>query len=546
VLGDAYEYLIAQFASGAGKKAGEFYTPQEVSTVLARIVTTGKKRLKNVYDPTCGSGSLLLRVKREVLDVGTIYGQEMNPTTFNLCRMNMIMHDVHYRQFDVRNEDTLERPQHMEHRFEAIVANPPFSAHWKAGPTKSTDDRFSAPGKLAPESKADFAFLLHMLYHLDDNGVLACILPHGALFREGSEWNIRKYLIENLNCLDAVIGLPDKIFFGTDMATCVVVLRKNRGAKKDVLFVDASALCEKVDGGNHMKAEHIDELVGTYREWRNLKGFSAVVDIETIKKFDYDLYIPKYAPNYMEHEHVSFGEVRERLTAVNERLALVEKVIHDECRTQRIPDLLNEVALLDTISATDRKGWKPFRLKDLLTERKERNLNLEFTEVFSVAKEKGVINQIEHLGRSYASDDISGYKVVRPGDIIYTKSPTSGFPFGIIKQSKLDRVGVVSVLYAVYQPKSMEIGRLLDYYFSSSVNTFNYLLPIAKKGAKNTLNIGNTAFLDGATISLPTTLEEQQSLARLLSAIEQKVILEKDRLALLKEYEMGVQQLTFL
>jgi type I restriction enzyme M protein len=228
VLGDAYEYLIAQFASGAGKKAGEFYTPQEVSTVLARIVTTGKKRLKAVYDPTCGSGSLLLRVKREVLDVGTIYGQEMNPTTFNLCRMNMIMHDVHYRQFDVRHEDTLERPQHLEHRFEAIVANPPFSAQWNAGPTKSTDDRFSAPGKLAPKTKADFAFLLHMLHHLEDGGTLACVLPHGVLFRGSAEAHIREYLIRDLNVLDAVIGLPAQIFYGTGIPTSIVVLKKGR------------------------------------------------------------------------------------------------------------------------------------------------------------------------------------------------------------------------------------------------------------------------------------------------------------------------------
>lgn len=214
VLGDAYEYLIGQFAAGAGKKAGEFYTPQEVSKILAKLVTVGKSRLKSVYDATCGSGSLLLRVAKEVEDVSNFYGQELNRTTYNLARMNMIMHDVHYRKFDIKQEDTLEHPQHLEHRFEAIVANPPFSANWSANPLHLNDDRFSQYGKLAPSSKADFAFIQHMIYHLDDNGTMAIVLPHGVLFRGAAEGHIRQYLIEDRNYLDAVIGLPSNIFYG--------------------------------------------------------------------------------------------------------------------------------------------------------------------------------------------------------------------------------------------------------------------------------------------------------------------------------------------
>jgi type I restriction enzyme M protein len=217
VLGDAYEYLIGQFASGAGKKAGEFYTPQEVSTILAKIVTTGKTSLKNVYDPTCGSGSLLLRVAKEVEDVGSFYGQEMNPTTYNLARMNMILHGVHYQRFDLKNEDTLENPapEHADLRFEAVVANPPFSAKWSASAIHENDDRFSAYGKLAPKTKADFAFVQHMVHHLDTGATMACVLPHGVLFRGAAEGHIRRYLIEDCNYLDAVIGLPANIFFGT-------------------------------------------------------------------------------------------------------------------------------------------------------------------------------------------------------------------------------------------------------------------------------------------------------------------------------------------
>ena len=191
ILGDAYEYLIAQFASGAGKKAGEFYTPQEVSKILAKIVTADKQKLKSVYDPTCGSGSLLLRVAKEVKEVSQFYGQELNRTTYNLARMNMIMHDVHYKKFDIKQEDTLERPQHSDKRFEAIVANPPFSTKWSSNNLFMTDERFSQYGKLAPKSKADYAFLTHIIHHLDDNGTLALVLPHGAIFRGAAEGHIR-------------------------------------------------------------------------------------------------------------------------------------------------------------------------------------------------------------------------------------------------------------------------------------------------------------------------------------------------------------------
>lgn len=207
ILGDAYEYLIGQFASGAGKKAGEFYTPQEVSKVLAKLVTVGKDKLKTVYDPTCGSGSLLLRVAREVNEVGKFYGQELNRTTYNLARMNMILHGVNYQKFDLRQEDSLEHPQHIELRAEAIVANPPFSANWSANPLHLGDDRFSQYGRLAPGSKADFAFIQHMVHHLADNGTMAVVVPHGVLFRGGAEGHIRQYLIEDRNYLDAVIGL---------------------------------------------------------------------------------------------------------------------------------------------------------------------------------------------------------------------------------------------------------------------------------------------------------------------------------------------------
>lgn len=266
VLGDAYEYLIGQFASGAGKKAGEFYTPQEVSKVLAKLVTIGKSKLKSVYDPTCGSGSLLLRVAREVREVGNFYGQELNRTTYNLARMNMILHGVHYQKFNIRQEDSLEHPQHLDLRFEAIVANPPFSAQWSASPLHLGDDRFSQYGRLAPSSKADFAFIQHMVHHLADNGAMAVVVPHGVLFRGGAEGHIRQYLIEDRNYLDAVIGLPANIFYGTSIPTCILVFKKCRENPDNILFIDASRHFEKVKNQNYLRDSDIERITTAFRE----------------------------------------------------------------------------------------------------------------------------------------------------------------------------------------------------------------------------------------------------------------------------------------
>ena len=269
VLGDAYEYLIGQFASGAGKKAGEFYTPQPVSTLLAKLVTDDNKQIRSIYDAACGSGSLLLRVKKVYDPKGDkkvkIYGQELNRTTYNLCRMNMIMHDVHYADFDIKQEDTLERPQHRDMRFDAIVANPPFSSHWSASPLMMNDDRYSQYGRLAPSTKADMAFVQHMLHHLSEDGTMAIILPHGVLFRGAAEGHIRQYLIEQLNYLDAVIGLPANIFYGTSIPTCVLVFKKCRKHPDNILFIDASQHFDKVKTQNVIRPEHIQKIVDAYK-----------------------------------------------------------------------------------------------------------------------------------------------------------------------------------------------------------------------------------------------------------------------------------------
>lgn len=328
VLGDAYEYLIGQFASGAGKKAGEFYTPQEVSKILAKIVTTGKNRLKSVYDPTCGSGSLLLRVAREVKDVNNFYGQEMNRTTYNLARMNMILHGVHYLKFDIKQEDTLEHPQHLNDMpFEAIVANPPFSANWSANPLFLSDDRFSQYGKLAPASKADFAFVQHMIYHLAENGTMAIVLPHGVLFRGAAELHIRKYLIEQKNYLDAVIGLPANIFYGTSIPTCILVFKKCKEDPNHILFIDASKDFEKVKNQNMLREEHIEKIVDTYRNRAVIEKYSHLATLEEVAENDYNLNIPRYVDTFEEEEEIDIHAVMKEIKSLEAKRAELDKEI---------------------------------------------------------------------------------------------------------------------------------------------------------------------------------------------------------------------------
>jgi type I restriction enzyme M protein len=329
VLGDAYEYLIGKFASGAGKKAGEFYTPQQVSTILARIVTLGKTRLRSVYDPTCGSGSLLLRTAKEVDHVNDFFGQEMNRTTYNLARMNMILHGVHYRNFDIRQEDTLEHPQHEGILFEAIVANPPFSAKWSANKMFESDDRFAEYGKIAPGSKADFAFVQHMLHHLDEDGTMAVVLPHGVLFRGGAEGIIREFLIKR-NWLDAVIGLPANIFYGTGIATSILVFKKCKEVD-DVLFVDASTCFEKAKDQNNLRDEDVDRVVEAYQSRAEEERFSHRASLKQIRENDFNLNIPRYVDTYQEIEEVDLEATAQRLHELDQGTAAIDEEIRRFC-----------------------------------------------------------------------------------------------------------------------------------------------------------------------------------------------------------------------
>ena len=346
ILGDAYEYLIGQFASGAGKKAGEFYTPQQVSKVLAKLVTLDRDRIRNAYDPTCGSGSLLLRIEKEarmntregdetLLD---LYGQELNRTTYNLARMNMILHGVHFNRFDIRQEDTLEKPQHRELRFEAVVANPPFSAKWKGdgNPLHADDERFSKYGKLAPKGKADFAFVQHMLHQLAENGAMAVVLPHGVLFRGAAEGTIRRYIIEELNYLDAVIGLPANLFYGTSIPTCILVLKKCRKQDDNILFIDVSQHYEKAGNQNMLSDEHVERIIETYRKRETIDKYAYVATLSEVEENDWNLNIPRYVDTFEEEEPVDITVVSNELKTLEEDMQATDNAIAGYCRELEI------------------------------------------------------------------------------------------------------------------------------------------------------------------------------------------------------------------
>ncbi|NLW29188.1 MAG: type I restriction-modification system subunit M [Erysipelothrix sp.] len=330
VLGDAYEYLIGQFASDSGKKAGEFYTPQPVAKLMTQIAIHGKEDKKGLtlYDPTIGSGSLLLNAKKYSRQAGTIsyYGQELNTTTYNLARMNMMMHGVPVANQHLRNGDTLDQdwPTDEPTDFDAVLMNPPYSAKWSANTGFLSDARFSSYGILAPKSKADFAFLLHGLYHLKQNGgVMAIVLPHGVLFRGNSEGKIRQRLLEE-GSIDTVIGMPANIFYNTSIPTTVIILRKDRKTR-DVLFIDASQEFVKGKNQNMMDNHHIQKILDTYISRESIDKFSYLASFEEIQENDFNLNIPRYVDTFEEEEVKPFSEIIVEINQTNNEIETTKK-----------------------------------------------------------------------------------------------------------------------------------------------------------------------------------------------------------------------------
>ena len=330
-FGDAYEYLMQMYASGAGKSGGEFYTPQEVSELLTKISILGKEKVNKVYDPACGSGSLLLKAAKilgkENIEDG-FYGQEINVTTYNLCRINMFLHNIGYEKFNIKCEDTLLNPKHDEEEpFDVIVSNPPYSIKWEGSdnPVLINDVRYSPAGVLAPKSKADLAFIMHSLSYLSASGVASIVCFPGILYRAAAEQRIRKYLIDN-NFIDAIIQLPDNLFFGTSIATVILVLKKNKKDNK-TLFIDASKETIKVTNNNKLTEENIQNILNMYKERKDIEHKVRVVDIKEIEENNYNLSVSTYVEPEDTSEKIDIKVLNKEIEEIVKRQEELRKEI---------------------------------------------------------------------------------------------------------------------------------------------------------------------------------------------------------------------------
>ena len=336
-FGDAYEYLMGMYASNAGKSGGEFFTPQEVSELLTRIAVVGKTEVNKVYDPACGSGSLLLKAAK-ILGKENVrqgfYGQEINLTTYNLCRINMFLHDIDYDKFDIAHEDTLVSPQHWDDEpFEVIVSNPPYSIKWPGDddPVLINDPRFSPAGVLAPKSKADLAFIMHSLAWLATNGTAAIVCFPGIMYRGGAEKKIRQYLVDN-NFIDCIIQLPSNLFFGTSIATCIMVLKRSK-VDNSTLFIDASKECVKVTNNNKLTEDNIARIVNEFVSRADAKYFARCVPYQEIKDNDYNLSVS----TYVEQE-----DTREVIDIVKLNAEIAEIVAREQVLREEIDKIIAE------------------------------------------------------------------------------------------------------------------------------------------------------------------------------------------------------------
>lgn len=330
-FGDAYEFLMGMYASNAGKSGGEFFTPQEVSELLTRLAVGDKKEINKVYDPACGSGSLLLKAAK-ILGKDKVrqgfFGQEVNITTYNLCRINMFLHDIDYDKFDIALGDTLVDPQHWDDQpFEVVVSNPPYSIKWEGdgNATLINDPRFAPAGVLAPKSKADLAFVMHALSWLAPNGTAAIVCFPGIMYRGGAEQKIRQYLVDN-NFVDTIIQLPDNLFFGTSIATCIMVLKKGK-KRNDVLFIDASKECVKVTNNNKLTDENIAAVLKLFAERKDAAHRAALIHHDDVAANDYNLSVSTYVEQEDTREKVDIKKLNAELAEIVERESALRKAI---------------------------------------------------------------------------------------------------------------------------------------------------------------------------------------------------------------------------
>ena len=328
LIGNSFEYLLSEFSLNSSNSS-DYYTPNEVSTLIAKLIASQKSKLDSVYDPCCGSASLLLEINKE-LDCKFICGQELNASFYNIARENMILHNIHYKDFDIKQGDTLEQPQHLDYTFDAVVSQIPFNSRWTADRSFLDDVRFMQYNILPPHSKADYAFIQHMLYQLNNDGIMIVVAPHGVLFRAASEGKIRRMIVERFNYLDAVIGLPANMFYSTNNPACMMIFKKNRDYYDDVLFIDASKGFDRTKLINYLQKEDIYKIVSTYKNREEIEGYSHRASLYDIERNDFNLNIPRYVDTYVdEGEDIDSDELVLKHKSVSEEIRKVTKEIEE-------------------------------------------------------------------------------------------------------------------------------------------------------------------------------------------------------------------------
>ena len=556
VIGDAYEFLISQFASEAGKKAGEFYTPHMVSDMMAQIVTLDQKerRFFSVFDPTMGSGSLMLNVRNYLTHPDNVkyHGQELNTTTYNLAKMNLILHGVDAEEMNLRNGDTLNKdwPTDEPYTFDAVVMNPPYSANWSADTTFLDDSRFNRYGKLAPKSKADFAFLLHGFYHLKETGTMAIVLPHGVLFRGAAEGVIRQKLLED-GSIYAVIGMPANLFFGTSIPTTVIVLKKNRQTR-DVLFIDASREFVKGKNQNKLSEENIQKILETYAERKDVEKYAHLATFDEIKENDYNLNIPRYVDTFEEEEPIDMVHVGNDIKKIRQEQQVLEKELLEAisslqkqhlkmkrgCKARwRCSNMSNDT-LPEIRFPEFTDEWEQVKLKDVATVFDGTHQTPKYTEsgVKFVSVENIKTLETEKYISQEAYDSEYSKKQAEKGDVLMTRIGD----IGTAKVIETDEPLAYYVTLALLKPNEIDSSFLAWLISSPEVqrNIWKRTLHIAfpKK-----INLGE---INQIEMNVPS-LEEQTKIGTFFKQIDNTITLHQRKLDLLKETKKGFLQKMF-
>ena len=478
-FGDTYEFLMKMYASNAGKSGGEFYTPQEVSELLAELASINNEHIDSVYDPACGSGSLLMKFSKTVGKTNPelkYYGQEINPTTYNLCRINMFLHNINFSNFDIKLGDTLLKPMHKGMKFDAIVSNPPYSIKWVSNenPLLINDERFAPAGVLAPKSFADMAFIMHMLYHLNERGTCAIVEFPGVLYRTGAEQKIRQYLVAN-NYVDTIIQLPENMFFGVDIETCIIVLKKSAKRDSSVLFIDARNECEKVGIRNVMTPKHQQNIIKAFKERKSVDHFCALVSNDQIMENNANLFVTNYVYPEIVDTPIDLSAINLSIKDLNEAISNYQS--HVSALTDIIKSL-NFTPITGHILPPDVKvmGIGDLIKKASTKARTDKSVKI----VYSVTNNRGFVRSDEMHDFRVHSEDTSNYTIVRTDMFAYNPSRLNVGSIALLKEQD----GLVSPMYVVFEVDKTKVLPEYLLYLIKTDNVRHQINSLVETGAR--------------------------------------------------------------